>query len=57
MKEMDATWTQMVFQYQEHPRTKVMMIQCSEELLETLEENQVSPLLSQNFTVLKRFLD
>lgn len=42
MKEMDATWTQMVFQYQEHPRTKVMMIHCSEELLETLEENQVS---------------
>ena len=41
MKEMDATWTQMVFHYQEHPRTKVMMIHCSEELLETLEENQV----------------
>lgn len=42
LKELDATWTTMEFEHEPHPRTKITMLKTSEELIETLEDNQVS---------------
>jgi len=42
MKELDVTWAQMEFESEPHPRTGVMLLKSSEELIETLEDNQVS---------------
>jgi dynein heavy chain len=39
--ELDQTWSVMVFEYEEHPRTSTPLLKSSEELIETLEENQV----------------
>ena len=39
--EMNVTWAQMDFDTEEHTRTGVMLLKSSEELIETLEENQV----------------
>ncbi|KAM8946996.1 dynein axonemal heavy chain 9 [Pelodytes ibericus] len=41
LKELDATWSAMNFQYEPHPRTSVPLIKSDEELIETLEDNQV----------------
>ncbi|XP_068120654.1 dynein axonemal heavy chain 9 isoform X2 [Hyperolius riggenbachi] len=41
LKELDATWSAMNFQYEPHPRTHVPLIKSDEELIETLEDNQV----------------
>ncbi|KAG8542256.1 hypothetical protein GDO81_027097, partial [Engystomops pustulosus] len=41
LKELDATWSGMNFQYESHPRTNVPLIKSDEELIETLEDNQV----------------
>lgn len=41
LKELDATWTTMEFEHEPHPRTKITMLKTSEELIETLEDNQV----------------
>ena len=41
MKELDVTWAQMEFETEAHPRTGVMLLKSSEELIETLEDNQV----------------
>lgn len=41
LKELDTTWSGMNFQYEPHPRTNVPLIRSDEELIETLEENQV----------------
>ncbi|XP_062567134.1 dynein beta chain, ciliary-like [Saccostrea cucullata] len=41
LKELDTTWTTMEFEHEPHPRTKVTMLKTSEELIETLEDNQV----------------
>ncbi|XP_053308775.1 dynein axonemal heavy chain 9 [Spea bombifrons] len=41
LKELNATWSGMNFQYEGHPRTKVPLIKSDEELIETLEDNQV----------------
>jgi dynein heavy chain len=42
LKELDATWSGMQFEKEIHPRTHCTLIRASEELIETLEENQVS---------------
>ena len=42
LKELDVTWAQMEFEHEPHPRTKITMVKASEELIETLEDNQVS---------------
>lgn len=34
------TWGQMEFDHEPHPRTGIMLIGASEELIETLEDNQ-----------------
>lgn len=41
LKELDTTWTTMQFQYEPHSRTSVPLIKSDEELIETLEDNQV----------------
>ena len=35
------TWAQMEFGHEMHQRTNIMLINASEELIETLEDNQV----------------
>ena len=42
LKELDATWSVMEFEHDEHLRTKTPLLRSSEELIETLEDNQVS---------------
>ncbi|CAL4082253.1 unnamed protein product, partial [Meganyctiphanes norvegica] len=41
IKELEITWSKMNFIVDEHPRTKTPTIRASEEMIETLEENQV----------------
>ena len=41
LKELDSTWGEMTFNYELHQRTGLSLIQSDEELIETLEENQV----------------
>lgn len=41
LKELDVTWAQMEFDHEPHHRTGIMLINASEELIETLEDNQV----------------
>lgn len=39
-------WQDMTFEQEKHPRIGVTMLRASEELIETLEENQVDNLLT-----------
>lgn len=41
LRELDVTWSQMEFEHDSHPRTGVTQLRASEELIETLEDNQV----------------
>ncbi|XP_016382633.1 dynein axonemal heavy chain 9 [Sinocyclocheilus rhinocerous] len=41
LSELDATWTSMAFDFEPHPRTNIPLLKSSEELIETLEDNQV----------------
>ena len=41
LKEMAKTWTEMEFEYDPHPRTGMQLLRTNEELIETLEDNQV----------------
>ena len=41
LKELDVTWSQMEFEHEPHPRTSITLLKSSEELIETLEDNQV----------------
>ncbi len=41
MKELNVTWSKMEFEREVHARTRATLIRASEELIETLEENQV----------------
>ena len=41
LKELDTTWAGIEFESQRHRRTGVMLLKSSEELIETLEDNQV----------------
>ena len=41
LAELKVTWSQMEFENEEHTRTKYKMLKSSEELIETLEDNQV----------------
>lgn len=42
LKELDVTWSQMEFEYESHLRTSIPLLKSSEELIETLEDNQVT---------------
>ncbi|XP_078081541.1 dynein axonemal heavy chain 9 [Mustelus asterias] len=41
LKELNTTWSSMEFHYECHPRTSVPLLKSDEELIETLEDNQV----------------
>ena len=41
LKDLEVTWSQMEFEYETHERTGLKLIRASEELIETLEDNQV----------------
>ncbi|NXT77896.1 DYH9 protein, partial [Zapornia atra] len=41
LKELKLTWSTMEFQYEPHPRTNIPLLKSDEELIETLEDNQV----------------
>ena len=41
LKELDSTWSTMEFEHDKHPRTGITLLKTSEELIETLEDNQV----------------
>ncbi|XP_062234716.1 dynein axonemal heavy chain 9-like [Platichthys flesus] len=41
LAELNTTWTGMQFQYEPHQRTQVPLLRTDEELIETLEDNQV----------------
>ncbi|KAK6170907.1 hypothetical protein SNE40_019193 [Patella caerulea] len=41
LKELDVTWSTMEFEHDKHPRTQITILKTSEELIETLEDNQV----------------
>jgi dynein heavy chain len=41
LKELDVTWATMEFEHESHPRRKITTLKTSEELIETLEDNQV----------------
>ena len=40
LKELDVTWSTLEFEHEKHPRTQITMLKASEELIETLEDNQ-----------------
>lgn len=41
LKELDVIWAQMEFDHEKHHRTSIPLIFASEEVIETLEDNQV----------------
>ncbi|XP_062330264.1 dynein axonemal heavy chain 17-like [Osmerus eperlanus] len=41
LAELDSTWSSMVFDHEPHGRTGTMLLKPNEELVETLEDNQV----------------
>ena len=41
LRDLDSTWETMEFEHEIHPRTGYNLLRASEELIETLEENQV----------------
>jgi dynein heavy chain, axonemal len=41
LKELNTTWTATVFDTEPHIRTHIPLIKPSDELIETLEDNQV----------------
>ena len=41
LRELDVTWAAMEFEHEKHNRTGLTMLKASEELIETLEDNQV----------------
>ena len=43
LKELDVTWSTMEFEHDKHPRTGITLLKTTEELIETLEDNQVRP--------------
>jgi dynein heavy chain, axonemal len=42
LKDLDTTWSGMEFEQEIHSRTGSVLLRASEELIETLEENQVN---------------
>ncbi len=52
LRELDSTWSKMEFQQELHSRTNCVLLKASEELIETLEENQVMrlALVFSNYT-------
>ena len=41
LKELDKIWIEMEFENEDHTRTGLKLLRTNEELIETLEDNQV----------------
>lgn len=41
LRDLNTTWSKMEFEQEKHPRTGCILLRASEELIETLEDNQV----------------
>jgi hypothetical protein len=52
LKELNGTWSGMEFEKEIHPHTNCTVIRASEELIETLEENQVHRRKKSNYSEL-----
>uniref|UniRef100_A0A7N6FAT7 Dynein heavy chain 9, axonemal n=1 Tax=Anabas testudineus TaxID=64144 RepID=A0A7N6FAT7_ANATE len=57
LSELNATWTGMQFQYEPHHRTHVPLLRTDEELIETLEDNQVQLQNLMSSKYIAHFLD
>ncbi|XP_068161051.1 dynein axonemal heavy chain 9 [Antennarius striatus] len=57
LSELDSTWTGMLFQYEPHHRTQVPLLRTNEELIETLEDNQVQLQNLMTSKYIAHFLD
>lgn len=55
LKELNVTWAQMEFEHESHPRTGITMLKTSEELIETLEDNQVIFIFVQKYTCIRDY--
>lgn len=49
LKELDVTWSSMEFEHDKHPRTGITLLRTSEEVIETLEDNQVGIIECHSF--------
>ena len=41
LRDLNSTWSNMEFTHEVHPRTQCTLLRASEEMIETLEDNQV----------------
>ncbi|XP_014887254.1 dynein axonemal heavy chain 9 isoform X4 [Poecilia latipinna] len=57
LSELNSTWTGMRFQYEPHHRTQVPLLRTDEELIETLEDNQVQLQNLMSSKYIAHFLD
>ncbi|KAM3592376.1 uncharacterized protein V6R79_017533 [Siganus canaliculatus] len=57
LAELNSTWTGMQFQYEPHHRTQVPLLRTDEELIETLEDNQVQLQNMMSSKYIAHFLD
>uniref|UniRef100_A0A8C4GZ62 Dynein heavy chain 9, axonemal n=1 Tax=Dicentrarchus labrax TaxID=13489 RepID=A0A8C4GZ62_DICLA len=57
LSELNSTWTGMQFQYEPHHRTQVPLLRTDEELIETLEDNQVQLQNLMSSKYIAHFLD
>ncbi|KAM9837728.1 LOW QUALITY PROTEIN: dynein axonemal heavy chain 9 [Aulostomus maculatus] len=57
LSELNTTWTAMQFQYEPHHRTQVPLLRSDEELIETLEDNQVQLQNLMSSKYIAHFLD
>lgn len=53
LKELDVTWSQMEFDYESHMRTGIPLLKSNEELIETLEDNQVRKKKGRSLSLLE----
>ncbi|XP_037547527.1 dynein heavy chain 9, axonemal [Nematolebias whitei] len=57
LSELNSTWTAMQFQYEPHHRSRAPLIRTDEELIETLEDNQVQLQNLMSSKYIAHFLD
>ncbi|TMS22374.1 hypothetical protein E3U43_012639 [Larimichthys crocea] len=57
LSELNSTWTGMQFQYEPHHRTQIPLLRTDEELIETLEDNQVQLQNLMTSKYIAHFLD
>uniref|UniRef100_T1IU37 Dynein beta chain, ciliary n=1 Tax=Strigamia maritima TaxID=126957 RepID=T1IU37_STRMM len=57
MRDMNSTWTNMLFEFEKHPRTGNTLLKVGEELVEVLEDNQVQLQTLMSSKYIAFFLD